>query len=271
MIGLTVFPLVVDAYTRQTLSHANQPPLANNLGVLDSRGRATATLTIPPPTLPDAIGGLTLDHAVAVWAAGEDRPLATAAVLVSTPRRVQMRLPPEVLFSEDFEDALTGWTVTSDGTASWHLAEDGECGATSRMAVLNEASTCSFTPGAPVESRLVSPSFVLNDISPFTIEFDMIRDFAAGTMSTVRVEFVDESTSNTLVTQELVNYQLTNGEWGTGLVHVRLQMPQSSKFEGRTVHLEFAASSGEPAAGTGWLVDNITITDYGALPERDRP
>jgi hypothetical protein len=48
-------------------------------------------------------------------------------------------------------------------------------------------------------------------------------------------------------------------------------MPQSSKFEGRTVHLEFAASSGEPAAGTGWLVDNITITDYGALPERDRP
>jgi hypothetical protein len=48
-------------------------------------------------------------------------------------------------------------------------------------------------------------------------------------------------------------------------------VPQSSKFEGRTVHLEFVGSSKEPAPATGWLVDNIVIRDLGALPNSSGP
>jgi hypothetical protein len=269
-IGMTRWPLVSDAYTHLSLAKANQPPWTANLGMLDDAGRATVSLAIPA-MLPDVLGGVTLDHAAAVWAEDWVRPLHVPATLVSGPRRLQLRLPPQVVFSEDFEDGLAGWSVQSDGPAAWHLAEDGECGAESRMAAFNEAATCSFTPATPTESRLLSPSFTFSKDSPFTLEFDMVRDFAGGSLSTIQVEIVDETATAALVTQKVANYQLTNGEWGTGLVHVRVQVPQSSKFEGRTVHLEFVGSSKEPAPATGWLVDNIVIRDLGALPNSSGP
>jgi hypothetical protein len=108
-------------------------------------------------------------------------------------------------------------------------------------------------------------------VSPFTVEFDMIRDFGVGSPSTVRILMVDDSTTGSLVTQEIGNYQLTNSEWGTGLVHVRLQMPQSSKFENRPVHLEYVSNAIAPGLGTGWLLDNIVVSDVGALPDDSRP
>jgi hypothetical protein len=269
-IGLTRWPLVSDSYTHLSFAQANQPPWTANLGKLDDAGRATVSLAIPP-MLPDVLGGLELNHAAAVWVQEGARPLHVPATLVTAPRRLQFRLPSQVVFSEDFEGGLAGWSVQSDGPAAWHLAEDGECGAKSRMAAFNEAATCSFTPGTPTESRLLSPSFTFSQDSPFTLDFDMIRDFAGGSLSTIQVEIVDETATEPLVTQKVANYQLTNGEWGTGLVHVRVRVPQSSKFEGRTVHLEFVGNSKEPAPATGWLVDNIEIRDLGALPNSSGP
>jgi hypothetical protein len=270
LIGATLWPFVADAYTHLCLVQAKQAPWTGNFGTLDSSGQASVFLDVPP-MLPDLLGGMQLDHAAAVWVEGAGRPMQVAATFVSDPRQLMLRLPPQVVFSEDFEGGLAGWSVQSEGPAAWHLAEDGECGAVSRMAAFNEAATCSFTPGTPTESRLQSPSFTFSKDSPFTLEFDMVRDFAGGSLSTIQVVIVDETATAALVTQKVANYQLTNDEWGTGLVHVRVQMPQSSKFEGRTVHLEFVGSSKVPAPATGWLVDNIVIRDLGALPNSSGP
>lgn len=163
---------------------------------------------VTPPMLPDILGGLALDHAAAVWVEDGARPRHATAAFVTSPRRVRLRLPPQVLFIEDFEGGLAGWSVQSEGPVGWLLAEVGECGATSRMTAFNEAATCSFTPGMPTVSRHVSPSFALNDVSPFTVEFDLVRDFAAGSLSTIRVEVVDETATDPLVTQQVANHQL---------------------------------------------------------------
>jgi hypothetical protein len=269
MIGATPFPLVVDAYTRFSLLHANELPLAGNLGLLDDRGRAVVSLILPP-VLAASLAGSSVHHAAAVWVDGVPRPMHVPATLVTQPRTVQLRLPPRILFSEDFEQGLSGWSVVSDGAAAWHLAEDGECGATTRMAAFNEAASCSFTPETLTSSRLISPSFVLSDVSPFTIEFDMVRDFAAESLSSVKIEIVDESTVNPLVTQTIPGFLIVDQDSG-GLVNVRLQVPQSSKFEKRSVHVEFISTSKEPAAGNGWLVDNVVIRDLGALPDGSGP
>lgn len=58
-------PLAVDAYTFQTLLQPNSPPVANNLGVLDAVGSATASFTVPPG-LSLVWAGLVVHHAYAV-------------------------------------------------------------------------------------------------------------------------------------------------------------------------------------------------------------
>jgi hypothetical protein len=264
-LGATTWPIAPDAYTYYSILHANELPWIGNFGPLDADGRATASLVVPP-LLPDLLGGTTVLHAAAVWSDGGAHPLVVPATQVSAPRALQLRQPSQVHFSEDFEGFLLGWTGTWQGAATWHLVPDGTCGAATRMMAFNEPGTCTFTPGAPSEARLVSPSFALGNASPFTIEFDMLRDFVAGSQSLLGIDVVDDSASAPLLTQQIGNYRLTNGEWGVGPVHVRLEVPQSSKFEDRTVHLEFVGRVDEPAGGTGWLIDNLIVRDAGALP-----
>ncbi len=54
--GSVVIPLVQDAFTAITLNRANTPPLASFQGLLDARGRATATFAPPPGRLSSLVG-----------------------------------------------------------------------------------------------------------------------------------------------------------------------------------------------------------------------
>jgi hypothetical protein len=269
VIGATRFPLVVDAYTRYSLFQPNELPLVDNLGVLDPDGRATVSLVVPPP-LPEFLGGLALDQAVAVWDVQASAPLLESASVVTGPRRVQLRMPPATVYAEDFEGGFSEWSTFATGAAAWHVVEDGECGASTRMAAFNEAANCSFSVGIKTKGTLISPSFVLDGDAPFYMEFDMIRDFAPWTQSTVTIRIVDESSSNKVQPLWIEDHDLL-GDDGSVLLHQRFEVPQSSKLEGRMIHLEFVAESkfpGPVGAGTGWLLDNVRIQDIGALSDR---
>jgi hypothetical protein len=114
---------------------------------------------------------------------------------------------------------------------------------------------------AVVHERLTSQGIVF-------IEFDMIRDFVPWTQSTVSIRFVDQAIVNKVKPVSIDDFQLLE-DGGLGRVHRRLQVPHSTKLEGRTVRIEFIAGSkwpGPVGAGTGWLVDNVVVSDLGALP-----
>jgi subtilisin family serine protease len=263
-LGLTQWPLIADDYLRITMS--GSPWLRAFVGVLDEEGKAVAQITVPEG-LPPVLGGLELHHAAAIWADSPARMLAVSAAVVSNPQSVFLRLPPQTLWLEDFESGIVGWSTSSTGEAEWHLVGDSVCGSRSQMAAFNEPGSCSFAIGSETSAVLMSPTFSLNGIPPFTIEFDMIRDVLPEASASTRVSIVDDSAVSPMTTQVIGNYELTNSEWGTGLVHVRFQLPQSHKLKGRPIHLEFVGTVSDKATGSGWLVDNIVIRDYGAQPK----
>ncbi len=61
-VGPVTLPLVPDSWFDFTLAFFNQAQLGNTLGVLDSNGRATATLTVPPGLSP-SLAGVVFHHA----------------------------------------------------------------------------------------------------------------------------------------------------------------------------------------------------------------
>jgi hypothetical protein len=113
------------------------------------------------------------------------------------------------------------------------------------MAAFNEVPNCSFDVGTKVTSTLVSPSFVLEGVGPYFIELDMIRDFAPWTQSTVLIRFVDQAIVNKIKPVSIEDFEFFDDD-GLGLVHRRLQVPQSTKLEGRTIRVEFVAESRSP-------------------------
>ena len=80
-VGAFTLPLNPDPYFFFTVLHPNVPPLVDPAGSLDTAGRATARLVIPPHQ-PAALVGLRLDHAFGV--------VSQAVDLVSNPVRLDL-------------------------------------------------------------------------------------------------------------------------------------------------------------------------------------
>ena len=76
--GTLGVPVNYDAYTLLTATSPNTAPLTQSLGLLDARGRAQATFTLPAPS--PAFVGTTFTHACLVL-----DPLSGATTLVSNP------------------------------------------------------------------------------------------------------------------------------------------------------------------------------------------
>lgn len=80
-VGSVTVPLVPDGWFDFTLAFFNQAQLGNTLGALDSNGRATATLTVPPGLTPTLAGevfhhaAVLLDASLAVVDATNPVPL----------------------------------------------------------------------------------------------------------------------------------------------------------------------------------------------------
>ncbi len=83
-VGPFHVPLNLDFYTDLMVAGPNAPPFGNNVGVLNSSGRAVATVTIPP-AIP-GIAGVVLNHAFAsVNGAGALSFVSEAASLTIVP------------------------------------------------------------------------------------------------------------------------------------------------------------------------------------------
>lgn len=82
--GLTVdghvLPLNPDPYFLFTAAHANSPILPGFAGTLDSLGRATASLVLPPGA-GASIVGVTLHHAYAVYDVATSKVTHTSNVV----------------------------------------------------------------------------------------------------------------------------------------------------------------------------------------------
>ena len=181
--------------------------------------------------------------------------------------RVVASGPPEVLYSADFEDGGSGWTMTSDdpayiGPPMWHIASDGECEAVTKMGAYNRAPTaCDFFTKCSNSGRLRSPVFRLTGAPPFRIEFrSRLALDARG--DNVNVHIVDPvngianssgpfPSSATIVPLSFVFD--TQGFWSLW-----------SDREGR-IEFELAA---DPTGnkGTGWMVDDVRVWNSGSLP-----
>ena len=93
------------------------------------------------------------------------------AGLLAPPTRSQF----QVLFTEDFEDGLQGWSHDGFFTSLWHLAEHGECGVTvTRMAAYSKPEpACSYETSTLLsKTGVLSQSFLLTGSSPFNLSLD---------------------------------------------------------------------------------------------------
>lgn len=97
----------------------------------------------------------------------------------------------QILFSEDFESGASGWTAAGSPEVLWHVAEDGECGAVTRMAVYNRfPGACDYRTGGKNAGTFLSPVFVLDGQHSIVVMFDYRQDTDEGSPC---VEIVDEA------------------------------------------------------------------------------
>lgn len=85
-----VLPLNLDGYFTYTLTSANAPPLSNSFGALDTLGKGTASITVPPATNP-AFAGIEAHHA---FVAIDVMSTAGAAVVVFASNAVGLTFFP---------------------------------------------------------------------------------------------------------------------------------------------------------------------------------
>jgi hypothetical protein len=164
---------------------------------------------------------------------------------------------PQVLFADDFESQNDeNWHLMP---RPWRIADPGECGTLSGMAVSNDPATCSYDAGMPYDATLMTKQIVLSGSPPYTLQFDFLIDFdetdqVGDTASFVMVKSfppsavflgswdVDGDTSS------LVTYTHSfDGGWEGDLV---------------TLQWNFHAD-GERDDGKGWFIDDVLITNSG--------
>lgn len=260
-LGQTPWPLVFDTYTRHCL--VGPTPLIGHVGLLDGEGNATATLTLPASAR-ESLAGLTLHHAAAVYDGARAQPYASVPLLLSAPVESGIHKLPVRLFLEDFEGGAPGWVFDNGANGQWHIAPPGECGASSHRAAYNSgASSCSY--GNSTSGRLISPSFVLSGLPPYRIRFSSVIGLGpgGGVGGPARLSLVDETSIATLATQHWTASQFGESlHAGTSMHEVTL--PESSKFEGRTVHIEAEFTAPDSGTGLGWLLDDVSVWNAAA-------
>lgn len=181
--------------------------------------------------------------------------------------------PPQVLFSEDFESAAPPWTATNEGAfyegpPLWHVASAGECGAVTRMAAYNLApAACDYhTPNLPNAGRWRSPAFTLTGAAPYTIEFVSRKDMNAKG-DTALVHLLDPLRGVSSSSSPVAN--------SAGIEPVAVTISTAGfwdSWSGREAHLEFAVNA-DPLGnlGSGWMIDNVRVTNSGSLPPEAPP
>lgn len=159
------------------------------------------------------------------------------------------------LFFENFQNGLPpSWTSSAAlGVSLWHLAENGECGAVTRMAAFNHGpSACNYV-GFAVDAQLQLPPITLTSAVPIPLfTFDYILDMDASDF--VDITHVD---SNGI-------YQLFGGTGflvNDGALHsAALEVPYLQTQPFTNVFDFLLNSDGVGDQGRGLLIDNVRLT-----------
>jgi hypothetical protein len=258
VLGQTPWPLAFDSYTRLCLSGPS--PLIGGVGVLDADGNAVATLTLPAAAR-ETLAGAMLHHAAAVYDGALIRPFDGVPLLLSAPTASGIHELPQRLFLEDFEVGAPGWVFDNGVNGQWHIADPGECGAPSRRAACNAGEpSCAF--GNATTGRLVSPSVLLTGLPPYRIRLTSTTDVPEGSGKPVLLKLVDETTVASLKTHEWTPANFGEPVAGTTSTY-ELIVPESSKYEGRFVHLEAVFTAPSTGSGAGWSLDDVAVWNAG--------
>jgi hypothetical protein len=162
-----------------------------------------------------------------------------------------------VLFSESFETGAEGWTASAESGASlWHIADAGECGAPTALALAANAQ-CTGGTYTQISHYLESPAFFMGGPGPWTVSMDTRRAPALGStnLDVLLVDSLDESVSIRLLGVTLPSNSV--------LTPIDLAVPEiSGGWEGRTVFLRLQYRGGSNGdLGAPVYVDNILVSD----------
>ncbi len=170
----------------------------------------------------------------------------------------------QTIFFEDFEkgDQLpAGWTVTGVPEILWHIAEDGECIAQTRMGAYNrgDIGICGYDTEGPNTGELKSTVFTLTGQPPYTLSFRYMR----------LVDPNGESTCVFLVNADepgAVALGCVTDNSGDPMDAVA-EIPDSPQWEGRNVRIEFEFTADQFGNNNpGWFIDNVEVRNSSAPP-----
>lgn len=165
-----------------------------------------------------------------------------------------------LLYSEDFESGGIDWTASGTPEVLWHVSEEGECGALTRMAVYNRfPSACDYRTGGANSGTFLSPAFTLSGAHAIVVQFDYRQDTDEPGPC---LEIVNEAdgTSGTLVGCTCC----TNPFNTTEIIQASGAVPNLHYWRGKRVRLRFdfkADSKGNSSMGC--MVDNVRVIASG--------
>lgn len=160
-----------------------------------------------------------------------------------------------VLLAEDFEQGLpAGWTIAGTVPILWHVAEDGQCGAVTRMAAYQNGLCNYFGGGFGTDGLLESSSFVLPDQGPYDLSLRYRLEIDPEDSIEVLLSF-------TLVDVPPVTLATEEDLVGDGALHEAwIHVPANPLFAGSSVNLQFLVHGDAVGnTGLGLEVDDIAF------------
>lgn len=183
---------------------------------------------------------------------------------------------PQLIFTEDFEDPLTGWTLFGGWEAGVPTGGPSQ-GPRSGTQLAGTVLSGEYFSNQYTEMRL--PALDLSALTAPTLEWYQWHDFGSGDGGTLQVSF-DGGTSFTSVSasaldvpydETLTGSDLTGNMAWTGTRSndwVRVRADLGTVLMGQPtdrVVFNFIMASDGTDTGDGWYIDDIAVGDLGAL------
>ena len=185
------------------------------------------------------------------------RSVFVLAVLLAA-RTAPAAAQSQTIYSEDFEGGLGGWDAPIFyAQGLWHLAEPGECLATSRMMACTQPAGCTYDTGGDHVDGIRSPPITFTGEPPYTVSFDYRLDCFTG--------FIGEDVGYLMIDQDFVPIIVLGGnDFVTDGTPSTASVSYGSTHAGATVYFTLLLSVElDPDAGNGFFVDNFRVTNGG--------
>jgi hypothetical protein len=179
---------------------------------------------------------------------------AVALLLLAAPATAQ-----EILFFEDFEGGGTGWTATGKPEVLWHVSEDGECGAVTRMAVYGRSPVCDYKAGSASSGSFLSPVFTLHGDYSIVIMYDYRQETDEGSPC---VEILDEARAKPVT---VIGCSCCADPYGSvEIARGAGALPNPGAWSGKQVRLRFSFEADRQGnKGFGCMIDNVRVIASG--------